>query len=161
MEHKKYHTVRTILKIQQWQNNSNIQSKIVERETLFKHRSFSWIGRDTSIYQNVDAPLFSYLCIPPPFFNHKYRLRPIKLVKTQHFSIEVTLPIQENERCLDLVSVSTIFDWILELFWQCCIFRMFWQYGIFCVPFYYIIIKWLFCWRKSPINKIIYNPHGD
>jgi hypothetical protein len=49
MEHKKYHTVRTILKIQHWQNNSNIQSKIVETETKSKHRSFSYIVRDTSI----------------------------------------------------------------------------------------------------------------
>jgi hypothetical protein len=42
MEHKKYHTVRTILK-------NNIQSKIVETETKSKHRSFSYIVRDTSI----------------------------------------------------------------------------------------------------------------
>ena len=49
MEHIKYHTVRTILKIQHCQNNSNIQSKIVETETKSKHRSFSWIGRVTSI----------------------------------------------------------------------------------------------------------------
>ena len=61
-------------------------------------------------------PFFPIWVFSPQFFNHKDRLRPIKLVKAQHFSIEVSLPIEENERCLDLVSVSTIFDWILELF---------------------------------------------
>jgi hypothetical protein len=71
------------------------------------------------------------------FLNHKYR--PIKLVQTRHFSIEVSLSIQENERCLDFASVPTICDWILELFWQ---------YGIFCFPFYYNIIKCIFYWSK-------------
>jgi hypothetical protein len=47
MENKKYHTVRTILKIPYSQNK--IQSQNVGTEAKSKHCSFSWIGRDTSI----------------------------------------------------------------------------------------------------------------
>jgi hypothetical protein len=53
MENKKYHTIRTVLKIPYCQNSSKIQSQIVGTEAMSKHRSFSWIERDTSIEKKL------------------------------------------------------------------------------------------------------------